>query len=293
MKLSRQILVLLVLVTLAAPAFANHSWGGYHWARRSNPFTLKVHDNLDPIWEQYLSQAVSDWNRSTVFDFNVLWQSPISSQRRCTSASGVIEICNDTYGQNGWLGIAGISVSGGHITKGYTKLNDTYYAQAQYNTPAWRRMVTCQEIAHDVGLAHQDENFNNANLGSCMDYTSDPDGGAGGASSNDPSNISPNQHDFDMIASIYSHVDSTTTIASVAGTPLVTAMAATLSRPKTIDELVYDVEDNLGMAVSFDKQGRPDTFVKPTGISAMGVDAELTHVFWTLEARATEQRERE
>jgi hypothetical protein len=62
----------------------------------------------------------------------------------------------------------------------------------------------CQEIAHDFGLDHQDENFNNPNLGTCMDYTSDPDG--------PPSNEHPNQHDYDQLESSYSHVDKTTTV---------------------------------------------------------------------------------
>jgi hypothetical protein len=64
--------------------------------------------------------------------------------------------------------------------------------------------VTCQEIAHDFGLDHQDENFSNPNLGSCMDYTSDPDG--------PPSNEHPNQHDYDQLVTIYTHLDSTTTV---------------------------------------------------------------------------------
>jgi hypothetical protein len=32
----------------------------------------------------------------------------------------------------------------------------------------------CQEVGHTFGLDHQDENFNNTNLGTCMDYTNDP-----------------------------------------------------------------------------------------------------------------------
>jgi len=75
-------------------------------------------------------------------------------------------------------------------------------------------LVTCQEVGHTFGLAHQDETFDNANLGTCMDYTNDPDGGAGGASSNDPSNEHPNQHDYDQLATIYAHLDSTSTIAA-------------------------------------------------------------------------------
>ena len=277
MTIRRHVVFFLVIVAAAVPVFANHSWNGYHWARQSNPFTLKLYDNLDPIWESYLSQAVTDWNKSTVLDYSVQWQQPLSSQRRCTSTTGVVEVCNDTYGQNGWLGIAGISVSGSHITKGYTKLNDTYFAMAQYNTPAYRQFVTCQEIGHDFGLAHQDETFTNVNLGSCMDYTNDPDGGAGGASSNDPANTSPNQHDYDQIASIYNHTDSTTTIASA-----VTMMARALVRPPTMAEILSDVEDDKGTAVHYDGQGRPNIFVKPVTINSQTgeLEVEVTHILW-------------
>lgn len=273
------IAVVLVLVALAAtPVFASHSWGGYHWARTANPFTLKIHDNLTSNWEPYLQEAVNDWNASPILDFSIQWQSELTSDRKCGSVAGQIEICNTTYGQNGWLGIAGISISGTHITKAYTKLNDTYFNMAQYNTPAWRRLVTCQEIAHDFGLAHQDEQFDNVNLGSCMDYTNDPDGGAGGASSNDPSNEHPNSHDFSMIQTIYNHNDSSTTISSIVDT--MTSMA---SRPRTIDEIINGAED-WGKPVRFDSKGRPTTYVMPTGISANGLDADVTHVFWALEA---------
>jgi hypothetical protein len=117
--------------------------------------------------------------------------------KRCRPAQGTIEVCSDTYGNTGWLGLAGISVSGDHINYAYTKLNDTYYCDGcSYDTPAWRALVTCQEIGHDFGLAHQDENFNNANLNSCMDYTSNPE-----------SNQHPNAHDYQMLEDIYGHLD--------------------------------------------------------------------------------------
>lgn len=273
----RSLIVLVVLVALAAvPAFANHSWGGYHWARTSNPFTLKVHDNVTANWEPYLAQAQSDWNASTVLDLQVLWGQPLTSARKCGSTTGRIEACNARYGNTGWLGIAGISITGGtHITKAYTKLNDTYFDTAQYNTPAWRRMVTCQEIAHDFGLDHQDETFDNANLGSCMDYTNDPDGGAGGASSNDPSNEHPNSHDFSQINSIYSHLDSTTTI-----TDYLDAMTADATRPRTIDEVIYNA-GQFGAPVRYDSKGRPNVFIMPVAPNHDGEHAlEVTHVLW-------------
>ena len=268
------LIVLIVLIAFPVAAFASHSWSTYHWARTSNPFTLKVHDNLTSVWEPYLTEADADWDASAVLDLNVLWNQPLSSVKRCSSATGKIEICNSKYGQTGWLGIAGISISGTHITKGYTKLNDTYFNMAQYNTPAWRRMVTCQEIGHDFGLTHQDETFANVNLGSCMDYTDDPDGGAGGASPSDPSNEHPNAHDYDQIASIYAHLDSTTTIG------LIDDVTALLSRPQTIGEILAGASQ-WGTPIHFDRQGRPDVFMMVVGVNHAGENEfELTHVLW-------------
>jgi hypothetical protein len=240
---------------------------------------LKVHDNVTATWEPYLAGAQSDWNQSTVLDLNVLWQQPVSSVKRCTSTTGQIEVCNSTYGNTGWLGIAGISITGtNHITKGYTKLNDTYFNTATYNTPPWRSLVTCQEIGHDFGLDHQDTTFANVNLGTCMDYTDDPDGGAGGASSTDPSNEHPNAHDYDEIAIIYAHLDSTTTITSIFD-----AMALSASRPRTGAELMADA-DQWGTPIEFDNEGRPTVFMMPTGVAQDGsLEFNLTHVFWAPE----------
>jgi len=276
--MTRRILIVLVavLALVALPAMASHSWGGYHWARTSNPFTLKVHDNVTSNWEPYLAEAQTDWNQSTVLDLNVLWQQPVSSAKRCTSTNGQIEVCNSKYGNNGWLGIAGISITGGtHITKGYTKLNDTYFNTSTYNTPPWHRLVTCQEIGHDFGLDHQDTTFNNVNLGTCMDYTDDPDGGPGGASATDPSNEHPNAHDYEEIGIIYAHLDSTTTITSIFD-----AMAMSASRPPTAAEMMSDA-GQWGTPIAFDHQGRPTVFMMPTGVDHDGgLEFDLTHVLW-------------
>src|SRR3989344_1671797 len=174
--------LVLSLGGLASVAYANHSWDGYHWARTSNPFTLKIGDNVSSTCDPYLNEAITDWSASSVLDLTKVTGS--TNPRTCKAKTGQIQDCSERYGNTGWLGIAQIWISGLHITKAITKVNDTYFNTATYNTPAWRRLVMCQEIAHDFGLDHQDENFNNANLGSCMDYTSDPDG--------PPSNEHPN-----------------------------------------------------------------------------------------------------
>jgi hypothetical protein len=107
-----------------------------------------------------------------------------------------LRICNLAYGQNGWLGVAGISIDiNGHITTGYTKLNDSYFSWDFYNQDDWKQSVTCQELGHNVGLDHQDENFNNQSLFSCMDYQNPP-------------YEYPNGHDYDQLEAIYDHIDA-------------------------------------------------------------------------------------
>jgi hypothetical protein len=205
--------VVLALAAFSPAAQANHSWGKYHWARTSNPFTLHLGDNVSSGWDSYLSTASTDWSVSSVLDTRVVAGG--TSSTTCAPTSGRVEVCNAAYGTNGWLGVAQIWIGRrNHIVAGTTKVNDTYFNTAAYNTPAWRNLVMCQEVGHTFGLDHQDERFNNPNLGSCMDYTNDPDGGAGGASATDPSNVHPNQHDYDQLETIYTHLDNRTTVSS-------------------------------------------------------------------------------
>lgn len=203
-------------LSLAADkAHATHAWNGYHWARTANPFPVNLGDNVTPDWDGYLSVASGDWTQSSVLDAPVVAG---SGNPTCPFIIGRAEVCNGAYGRTGWLGLASIQVDANqHIYTAKTQVNDTYLNATsgrlkKYNKPAWRQFVMCQEVGHDFGLAHQDENFYNYNLGSCMDYTNDPNGGA----KYGPSNLHPNQHDYDELEIIYAHLDSYNTNASVA-----------------------------------------------------------------------------
>lgn len=182
-------------------AYANHSWGGYHWARTANPFTLQLGDNVSSVWDGHLATAAGDWSLSSVLDMAVALGK--TNPRVCKATNGRVEVCSNKYGFNGWLGIAQIWVNGTHIVKGTTKVNDTYFNTSAYNTPAWRNLVMCQEIGHTLGLDHQDETFGNPNLGTCMDYTRNPE-----------TNQHPNAHDYEQLEAIYAHLDSVNTIIS-------------------------------------------------------------------------------
>jgi hypothetical protein len=253
-------LVSIGIALSASSSSADHAWGNYHWARTANPFTLSTGDNVDAKWDAYLIEAITDWNQSGVV---ILKKVTGAAKGKCRPTAGRIEVCNATYGQNGWLGIAQIWISGSHITQGTTKLNDTYFNTSTYNTPAWRRLVTCQEIAHDFGLAHQDETFNNRNLGSCMDYTSDPDGGGAFG----PSNEHPNAHDFEMIGSIYSHLDGSSTVGSA---------SANTGAPAAMNQIDFEGPGQWGRLVRSSRNGRVQIYEVDFGKG----NKVITHVFW-------------
>jgi len=227
---------------------ADHAWGNYHWARQSNPFTLQVGNNLSGVWQDAYLDALADWSQSTVLNLSAAAGG--TNPKNCRPTSGRIEVCNSKYGQNGWLGIAQIWASGNHITQAITKLNDSYFNTARYNTDPWRALVMCQEIGHDFGLDHQDENFNNTNLGTCMDYTSNPE-----------PNQHPNQHDYQQLETIYSHLDSTTTVGM-----LTNPAAAPLQFER----------GQFGQLIRSTNAGRTELFVLDLGPG----QRVFTHVIW-------------
>jgi len=206
---------------VATPASAAHSWNGYHWARTANPFTLKVGDNVSDVWDGVLDTADADWTTSAVMD---LTEVAGTANKRCSMTAGTVQVCNSSYGNNGWLGLATINISGGnHITQGSAKLNDTYFSSATYNNPNEKLHVMCQEVGHTFGLGHTSEDGSSQNT--CMDYFSNTGANAGSTLS-----THPNQHDYDQLASVYAVPDSSTTLASPA-TPSAGAAGRPDARP--------------------------------------------------------------
>jgi hypothetical protein len=268
--------IFLIAVLFFAGAYglaeANHAWGKYHWNLSTaqsleNPLTLG--DNLTTAaWKNSLAGASSDWNESVLKNQVTAG----TSNANCDPTLGQVEVCNGAYGPNGWLGIAQIWAyrgRDGHIAQAVVKLNDTYFALPQYAAPAWQVFVMCQEVGHTFGLDHQDEAFTNANLGTCMDYTNDPDGSILGQLSNEH----PNAHDYEMLQSIYAHLNDTSTGGGKGKgggngggkKPADVGASVTLNGPA-----------EWGQAVAQDAQGRNSRYVRNLG---SGIEV-ITHVLW-------------
>jgi hypothetical protein len=59
-------------------------------------------------------------------------------------------------------------------------------------------------VGHALGLDHQDEDFDNASLGTCLEYTNRP-----------KSNQTPNRRDYRDLKAMYAEADETTTVSQL------------------------------------------------------------------------------
>ncbi|QPC98074.1 hypothetical protein [Qipengyuania soli] len=260
-----------VAAVFAGPSLANHSWSNYHWSTTDGVARPDVVDNTVGSWPARVAIAMGDWNGSA--HIQSATSAGTANAKRCPMASGTIQVCNSAYGQTGWLGIASISLSGGHIVAGSTKLNDTYFSYPQYNTETWKQLVTCQEIGHDYGLGHQNEDFSTDLTSSCMEYTSDPSG-----------NEHPDKHDYDQLALIYNHSEGGGSTSSSGGSSGGPGNGGGKGKPLGIEP--GDSPAQWGKAVGKDAAGRPNEFVR--NFNGYTV---ITHVTWAPHVKVPAARE--
>lgn len=190
---------------VATPAAAvTQSWNGYKWARTGS-LVIGLGDNLTSAWSPRLAPTAAQWSAADNIDFVVTAGRSTSA---CGAVFGGVQVCNANYGANGWLGYTNVWLSGGFIVQAVVKLNDHYFGMKKYNTEAWRQMTICHELGHTLGLGHTNTSRTNANTGSCLDYTNDPSGLAGGANGT-LANIAPNATDFAALDAIYATPNAT------------------------------------------------------------------------------------
>jgi hypothetical protein len=281
--------------TTATPVW----WGGYHW-KNGQSRTIQINTAVSGEWtrdpaaggENYIQGAFDDWDEQATGGKSPLdLTGPVVSAanpKTCKAIPDQVLVCNAKYGFTGWLGIASVWPDAEkHITKATTKLNDSYFASGKYNTPAWRRLVSCQEVGHDFGLGHQNEVFDNENVGSCMDYTNAPAGGIVGGFNYGPSNERPHISDWDLLKSrIYGANENHATTTNFAVRTLGQS-GRSLPAAAADADIPGDGPAQWGRAIHFDAKGRPDVFERDVG----GGVRKVTHVFWTLETKRTDIHE--
>ena len=202
-RVSMTLALILSMGALSAPASAatTASWNGYRWAR-TGTLALKTVNRTSSEWTSYFTPALRGWSTAPQLD---LIGSRGTVNPTCGAVYATIQVCNGKYGANGWMGYANVWLSAGRIVQATVRLNDTYFSQDNYSSSAWRASTLCQELGHTLGLAHNNAARSDANTGSCMDYSNDPDGGT----KYGKSNVAPGSMDFTGLNVIYKTLDKT------------------------------------------------------------------------------------
>lgn len=247
-KLRRLLLVALGTALAVTPAaFASHAWGNYHWSSNGT-VELTLGDNVSGVWDTHFRNAEADWDQSGVLVLSV--GAGGTRPKSCRPTSGRVEVCNAFYGGTGWLGVAQIWLSGGHISQGTAKMNDSYVM----NEPE-KRHVMCQEVGHTFGLGHTSEDGSSQNT--CMDYYQNQN-------NNDWTSTSPNAHDYSMLSSIYGHSDP----GGLKASPFLA--------PPAMGMIDFAGRDQWGEEIERTEDGRGSVFLLDFGHG----HEVLTHVYW-------------
>jgi len=226
------------------------------------PLKLKIANALTSDWDEYFTAAVEDWDGAARVDGDAdvmsLETERLEADPACTPVEGIMKVCNDDYGETGWEGINECLIMGEFIISSVSKMNeyylhpDNYKGLLQGSTATLedkRRYTMCHEIGHGFGLSHQDEEFNNADLNTCMDYSSKPQ-----------NNLRPNSADYSALNILYG--DSVLLGDSEGGAPKEVTEAA-LTNPTGARKLLRGQE----------RQQRP-TMTREFGYNFNGVEVE-------------------
>jgi hypothetical protein len=201
------VIALALFAMLPRPVNAMHPWAS-HWRRMNSSIRqIPVRRLLSSIWITRFNIALADWRKPAMTKIKPYLFKTGARSTACPLVAGQITVCNANYGNTGWGGLAQIWWDGtGHSYYGRALQNDFYYSGSSVTTVANRQLVICQEIGHLLGLGHVNVNMNNKNVGSCMDYTNDANGGPGGGHPSDPSNEHPYAHDYALINTRHNHI---------------------------------------------------------------------------------------
>lgn len=156
--------------------------------KRKEGLTLDVLNALDSTWQEFFDRATFDWSNSNPNIIRFTTES-VPQEPDCSQEIGMVKVCNSDYGIQDWTGLNIVHLNGGYIVSSTVKMNDYFFKDGDRFEMQY---TMCHEIGHALGLTHTDENFNNKNLGNCMDYTSRPE-----------ENMQPDDSNFAVLLELY------------------------------------------------------------------------------------------
>jgi hypothetical protein len=159
------------------------------WKNDGNGLELELLNALDDTWQSTFALAIADWDFGNP-DALTLGTEKITYEFDCEAVPGKVKVCNGDYGETQWRGINQALLDGdGFIEASSAKMNEFYLKFAGEGT---RQYTMCHEIGHSFGVPHTDENFDNADLGNCLDYTNNFD-----------ENKHPDETNYEFLTELY------------------------------------------------------------------------------------------
>ena len=163
------------------------------WRNQGSGLSLQILNALDDIWQNTFDVVVQEWDNG-IPDALSLTVSQIPVEPECRVEFGMVKVCNGNYGASQWRGISTVLLDNDAIVASAVRLNEFYLSGAD---DAERQYTLCHELGHSFGLPHTDENFFNADLGNCLDYTNIP-----------AANKSPGAINFERLATVYGTIET-------------------------------------------------------------------------------------
>ena len=171
--------------------------GAIRWASNGRGLDLEILNALEEKWYAVFNEAVANWDVGAPIDSLTLTTKKVDYDMVCTPVPQTLKVCNGNYGNTRWRGLNEVLLNRrtNVIVSSTAKMNEYYLADESYDQ--WLYTM-CHEMGHGFGLPHWDEDFLNADMGNCMDYTQNP-----GA------NKLPDESNFQYLAELYGGMNVT------------------------------------------------------------------------------------